>query len=102
MSSKDKRIVLFSALLVLVAVNVFAFSAATGTGTSAGSVGEEFYSAAVGFSNGYVGKTLALGGLASAMFLLFKGAVLPAIGCAIASVGFGKLDAIAGTMGFVA
>lgn len=97
MSSRDKRVLIVSALLVLVAVNAMAFT----TGSGASDVGKDFFEAAKGLAEGYVGKTVALGGLASGLFLLFKGAILPACGCAVAGIGFAKLGAITDTMGFI-
>ena len=96
MSDRDKRIIFVSAMLVLVAVQAFAFDSSE----AGANVGSEFYQAAVGLAKGYVGKTIALGGIASGLFMLFKGAVLPACGCAIAGIGFAKAGTIVETMGF--
>jgi Mn2+/Fe2+ NRAMP family transporter len=99
MSSRDRRIILFSALFVVFAVQAFAFTTTAGT---TGATGAEFFDAAKGLAEGYVGKTVALGGLAAGLFLLFKGAILPACGCAVAGVGFAKLGAITDSMGYIA
>lgn len=96
MSNRDKRIIFLSAMLVLAATQALAFVT-----SGDGGIGKEFYDAATALGTGYVGKTVALGGLASGLFLLFKGAILPACGCAIAGVGFAKMGAIADTMGFI-
>ena len=99
MSNRERRNLCFSALFVLVAVQVaFAF---TTTGTTGQTVGSDFYEAAIGISQGYIGKTIAVGGLASGLFMLYRAQILPAVGCAVAGIGFSKLAAIADTMGFV-
>lgn len=92
---QNKKIMLVSALLVLCTAQAMAFT------NNAGGIGADFYTVAADFATGYVGKTIALGGVAAGLFMLFRGMILPAVGCAIASVGFAKSQSIVDSMGFI-
>ena len=72
--------------------------AAFGTPAS-GDVGYAFYEMAIKMSQGAVGATVGLGGLALAAFFLFKQQIMPAIGAAMGGIAIAKSGSMVSALG---
>lgn len=90
-----KKVIATLAVVGVVACATYASAFNPTTG-----VGKDFYDMAAGMTEGPIGATIGLGGMAMAAFFLFKQAVLPAVGAAMGSIAIVKSTDIVTSFGF--